>query len=454
MRNFQLEQRANGRRLRMLLSAWFGLALLVGVVAGRSLERFVSPADWSRRSAEPGWAPPLTEDYTYRFALGFLALAYVMARRSWRASPRSFLVATRARPLEHRTTRNVAEEIALAAGLPPPDVYVVEDPIPNAFALGVRSGRGTVVVTRGLLEKLDRDELQAVLAHEIGHLRCGDARLMTALLGLRRAVSVVGWVVLGPLHAARESSRVQDGVARSATAEEGGVSRPLPRWWPTDWPRKHPGLARMVRVVAVLVAPILFLSLFIAGFVVAALALKVFPFVALAWAGFESLRRETPSAPPPASNVGDRTGPRVWLPLLGLFLPIGLVAGPAILVLGALFPLAAAIGRVVVSRNRELDADVAAVELTRNPESLLSALQALRRHHATSRHVPRWLTPLTIVPVVSAADGGASEFVVRWREWWSGSPSLNERIERAVAMTLRPPAPERRALVAGHVTGT
>lgn len=75
---------------------------------------------------------------------------------------------------------NLVETLALSAGLPAPKVGVIESSARNAFACGLSAASAVVVVTRGLLEALDDDELAAVLAHEIAHIRNGDIRLMAA----------------------------------------------------------------------------------------------------------------------------------------------------------------------------------------------------------------------------------------------------------------------------------
>ena len=81
---------------------------------------------------------------------------------------------------------NVVEEMAISAGVPMPKVYVMHEAAPNAFATGSSPESAAVAVTTGLLEKLDRDELQGVIAHEIGHIRNFDIRysmLMAMLAG-------------------------------------------------------------------------------------------------------------------------------------------------------------------------------------------------------------------------------------------------------------------------------
>lgn len=79
----------------------------------------------------------------------------------------------------HPQLYNVVEEMKIASGLEAmPDVYIIEDPSPNAFATGRKPEKAAVAVTTGLLQALDRNELQGVVAHEIGHIRNRDVLLM------------------------------------------------------------------------------------------------------------------------------------------------------------------------------------------------------------------------------------------------------------------------------------
>ena len=94
---------------------------------------------------------------------------------------------------------NVVEEMSIAAGLPAmPRVYIIDDSSLNAFAVGRRPEKAAVAVTAGLLKRLNRDELQGVIGHEIGHIHNLDARFMTlaascwARLSCCRAVSCAG----------------------------------------------------------------------------------------------------------------------------------------------------------------------------------------------------------------------------------------------------------------------
>ncbi|NOZ20085.1 MAG: M48 family metallopeptidase, partial [Planctomycetes bacterium] len=85
---------------------------------------------------------------------------------------------------------NVVEEMAIASGLPVPKIYLIEDSAPNAFATGRTPETACVAITRGLLDKLNRDELQGVMAHEMSHIQNRDILFMT-LAGIMLGVIVL-----------------------------------------------------------------------------------------------------------------------------------------------------------------------------------------------------------------------------------------------------------------------
>ena len=95
-------------------------------------------------------------------------------------------------PLRRRL-RNVVEEMAIASGVPVPEIYVLElERGINAFAAGYEPGDAAVAVTRGALELLDRDELQGVIGHEFSHILNGDMRLNIRLMGVLFGIMVLG----------------------------------------------------------------------------------------------------------------------------------------------------------------------------------------------------------------------------------------------------------------------
>jgi heat shock protein HtpX len=94
-------------------------------------------------------------------------------------------------PDEEPTLHNIVEEMAIAAGLPKPKIAVVETEVPNAFATGMDPQHAAIGVTRGLLTKLNRDELQGVIGHEMGHILNMDTRYMTAVAILVGLIALV-----------------------------------------------------------------------------------------------------------------------------------------------------------------------------------------------------------------------------------------------------------------------
>lgn len=92
---------------------------------------------------------------------------------------------------KYQVLRNVVEEMAIASGLPKPQLYIIPDPDPNAFATGKDPSHAHIAVTEGLLEKLNRDELQGVIAHEMSHVRNYDIRMMTVVAALVGAVMLL-----------------------------------------------------------------------------------------------------------------------------------------------------------------------------------------------------------------------------------------------------------------------
>jgi len=131
------------------------------------------------------------------FGLLLTAIGAGIARYGFATGPKKVLWATGARELtdpatdKERQLVNVVEEMAIAAGLPRPTIWIVPDPDPNAFATGLDQAKSHIAVTQGLLDLCTRDELQAVIAHELGHVKNLDVRLMTTLAALVGAVALM-----------------------------------------------------------------------------------------------------------------------------------------------------------------------------------------------------------------------------------------------------------------------
>jgi heat shock protein HtpX len=156
----------NLRRSALLLATFVGLVVLVVGLLSLILHL--------------GWVP----------VLAALVLAGLASAAAYLYSDRVALALSHARPVgpdEEPRYHNLVEGLCIAAGLPKPDLYVVESAAPNAFATGRSPDHAALVVTRGLLERLTRVELEGVLAHELSHIRRGDILVTTlavTLLGL------------------------------------------------------------------------------------------------------------------------------------------------------------------------------------------------------------------------------------------------------------------------------
>lgn len=130
------------------------------------------------------------------FGLIFSSLSSV---GSYFYSDRIVLFTTGAKPAnkkEHFNFFTVTENLAIAAGLPKPKLYVIDDPSPNAFATGRDPKHAVVCATTGLLEKLDRTELEGVIAHELSHVKNYDTLLMSVVAVLVGTVALVSdWIM-------------------------------------------------------------------------------------------------------------------------------------------------------------------------------------------------------------------------------------------------------------------
>ncbi|MGH9015587.1 MAG: M48 family metallopeptidase [Acidimicrobiia bacterium] len=137
----------------------------------------------------------------FDFLLGFGAVGLViavviaigLAHFSYYYSDKVALAASRARPAdgpEYRRYHNLVEGLCIAAGLPKPRLYVVDDPAPNAFATGRNPKHAALAVTTGLLQMMNRVELEGVIAHELSHVKNYDILVSTV------AVTAVGAIAL------------------------------------------------------------------------------------------------------------------------------------------------------------------------------------------------------------------------------------------------------------------
>lgn len=258
--------------------------------------------------------------------IGILGIAGVISiATAWAAYWKSDEVALKmsravpADPTEYARLHNLVEGLCIASGVPKPRLYVIDDVAPNAFATGRNPKHGAIAVTTGLLDMMDRVELEGVLAHELSHIKNNDILVATM------AVTMVGLLAL--------------------------VS---------DW------------------------------------------FIRLMWWNGGRRGRNDPQG-----------GAAPYLAFIGFGLLI-------------LAPLIAKLLQLAVSRSRESLADVSAVEMTRYPPGLISALEKLRDDntvvHASSRATAHlWIES----PIARVEPEGR---LSKWNRMYDTHPPLDDRI--------------------------
>jgi heat shock protein HtpX len=142
-------------------------------------------------------------EYVTGWGRGGLVLALVvsmgMAMVGYYSSDKIVLAISRARPVtkeEYPYLYNVVEGLAIAAGIPTPKCYVIDDTAPNAFASGRKPETAVICVTTGILEKLNRVELEGVIAHEMSHIKNYDVRLQTLVVVMAGIVALLSdWML-------------------------------------------------------------------------------------------------------------------------------------------------------------------------------------------------------------------------------------------------------------------
>jgi heat shock protein HtpX len=133
------------------------------------------------------------------------------------------LASTHARPLlpdssQHQMVLDVVQEMALASRTPPPRPYIIDDSAPNAFATGRDPAHSAICVTQGLVQQMDREELQGVLGHEMAHIRDYDIRTMMMIAVLVGGVAMLAdfftrWSLFGGFGARDDRNNNQNGEA-------------------------------------------------------------------------------------------------------------------------------------------------------------------------------------------------------------------------------------------------
>ncbi|NOY65842.1 MAG: M48 family metallopeptidase [Gammaproteobacteria bacterium] len=229
--DFMAASRANQSATRKLIFILFTIAIILGYLVG-----------WSAQISA-GAIPANAKDPLLFLSIWGIAGGAILFTASiiwtWIAFKRGDRIimkmtgATLASYDGEKQLHNIVEEMALAAGVPKPRVYIMETDAMNAFATGMSPGKASVAVTRGMLNTLNRDELQGVIAHEMGHVVNWDIRYATAVSIL------VGLIAL-----------ISDGILRSGRYGRMGRRR-------SGGNNKGAGILFILMIVFAILAPII-----------------------------------------------------------------------------------------------------------------------------------------------------------------------------------------------------
>ena len=168
MSSIYTHQSANTRKTWIIMSVFLAFVIVVGWVFAQAMQ-------------------------SSAILYGAVAFAFAMNILSYWYSDKLVLAMTRAREVKKQDAPDlyrIVENLAITAGLPTPRVFIVNDPAPNAFATGRNAEHAAVAVTSGLLERLEKQELEGVVAHELSHIGNKDMLVSTV------AVLLVGFVAL------------------------------------------------------------------------------------------------------------------------------------------------------------------------------------------------------------------------------------------------------------------
>src|SRR6185437_14435021 len=162
----------------LFLIVWIGAGLIIGAIAGGTSTAVLGG-----------------------IVLGLLGIgAALYSYYFGSATVLSAAGALEADPRQYQQLINIVQTLCIGSGLPLPKVYVIDDPSPNAFATGRDPQHAAVTVTTGLLQMMNREELEGVLAHEMSHVKNFDVRLLlvvTTMIGLATLIASMYWQSLG-----------------------------------------------------------------------------------------------------------------------------------------------------------------------------------------------------------------------------------------------------------------
>jgi heat shock protein HtpX len=187
----------NNRRSAIFIGLFFVIWIAIGAVGGLLFTSLSSHA--ASNVAAPGQTvnyglAPIFVGMAICAFLAILGILYSLtagARMVLRVSG-----AVPADPVRYRQLHDLVAALAIGEGIPKPDVYVIEDPSPNAFATGVSSDKAAITFTTGLVQVMNREELEGVAGHEMSHIKNHDIRLLlvvSTMIGMAALLASIFW---------------------------------------------------------------------------------------------------------------------------------------------------------------------------------------------------------------------------------------------------------------------
>ena len=186
----------NKRRAAACIVAFFLMWVSIGAVVGWLWATVAVPDGAAPAAAAAGTAVPgdMVVGILAAAAFALVGIAFSLtggARLVLRVSG-----AVPADPDRYRQLHHIVGALAVGDGLPTPDVYVIDDPAPNAFATGTSPAHAAITATTGLLAVMNREELEGVIAHEMSHIKNFDVRLLlivSTLIGMAGLLAGLVW---------------------------------------------------------------------------------------------------------------------------------------------------------------------------------------------------------------------------------------------------------------------
>ncbi len=243
--------RANKRNSIVLVVLMAAVLLLLGYVIGSVFDPAGGFLGLNIAQQQQVQSPQTIEsNYAGFWGMAFAAtLWFILMLVSFSSGDQILLTASKAVPVTHDAHPqlfNIVEEMKIAAGLPMPKIYIIADPAPNAFATGRSPQSASVAVTAGLLGRLNRDELQGVIAHEMSHILHRDILYVTLAGIMLGSIVIISQVFLrGMFYSSMGGSR-----RRYSSGGRGGGQAQL--------------LMLVIALVAAIVAPIMAYLLYFA----------------------------------------------------------------------------------------------------------------------------------------------------------------------------------------------